>query len=85
MMERYINDGKQIFQTLSHFFSKFLPSLFRELLPSQLNQMKGLFMHIIFTGSQSSLIYCWRFFSVAYDATTPPLLNKIDSSEIPGS
>lgn len=84
MRRAYIDDGKQIFQIPSHFLSGFLPSLCQELLLSQLNQMKGLVMHIIFTGSQSSPIYYW-FFSPAWLMMQPLFLNKIDSSEIPGS
>lgn len=84
MRKADIDDGQQIFQILSHFLGRFLPSPCQELLLSQLHQMKGLFMHIIFTGSQSSPIYYW-FFSPAWFMMQPLLLNKIDSSEIPGS
>lgn len=63
MRKAFIDDGKQFFQMLSQFLNKCVPSLFQELLPFHLNQVKGLTMHIIFTGSQSSLIYCWRLFS----------------------
>lgn len=58
----FSNERKQFFQMLSQFLNKFVPSLLQELLPFQLNQVKGTTMHITFTGSQSSLIYCWRLF-----------------------
>lgn len=89
MTEAYIDDEKQIFQMLSHFLGRFLPSLCQELCASALlAQPDGETVHarhLHRKWEQPDLLLEVFQSSVVYGTTAPLLLKKTDSSEIPGS